>query len=85
MAITRRPASGRIVHDRAVLGGEPIIRGTRLAVRHIVLVQRERGSARAVIEAYPQLTEADVDDALTYYAKHRAEVDRSIAANLAEE
>jgi len=68
-----------------VLGGEPIVRGTRLAVRHIVLIWHECGSEQGVLAAYPQLTERDVRDALAYYTDHRTEIDRHIAANLAEE
>jgi len=68
-----------------VLVGEPIVRGTRLAVQHIVLIWRECGSEQAVLAAYPQLTERDVLDALAYYTDHRTEIDRHIAANLAEE
>lgn len=68
-----------------VLGGEPILCGTRLALRHIVLIWRESGSEQGVLAAYPQLTERDVRDALAYYADHQREIDRQITANLAEE
>ena len=85
MATTHRPTAGRIVSNPDVLGGEPIVRGTRLAVRHIVLIWRECGSEHGVLAAYPQLTERDVRDALAYYTDHRTEIDRHIAANLAEE
>ncbi len=85
MATTHRPSAGRIVSNPDVLSGEPIVRGTRLAVRHIVLILRECGSEQGVLAAYPQLTERDVRDALAYYTDHRTEIDRHIAANLAEE
>ncbi len=85
MAITHRPAARRIVRNPEVLGGEPIIRGTRVAVRHLVLIWRECGDTHGVLAAYPQLSASDVQEALAYYADHQAEIDRHIAANLAEE
>ena len=85
MATTHRPTAGRIASNPDVLGGESIVRGTRLAVRHIVLIWRECGSEQAVLAAYPQLTERDVLYALAYYTDHRTEIDRHSAANLAEE
>ena len=70
-------------HPR-VLGGEPIVQGTRLAVRHVVLTARELGGTAGVLTAYPQLTHADVREALAYYADHTAEIDRYIRENLDE-
>jgi len=67
-----------------VLGGEPIVRGTRIPVRSIVLARREYGQPEGVLDAYPQLTLANVLDALAYYEMHRAEIDRYIQANLDE-
>ena len=84
MAIRRPAAAGRIVRNPRVLGGEPIVRGTRIPVRSIVLASREYGGPEEARDAYPQLTPADVHDALAFYDAHRAEIDRYIRANLAE-
>ena len=78
-------AAGRIVRNPRVLGGEPIVRGTRIAVRTVVLAAREYDGVGGVLGAYPQLSATDVHDALRYYDAHRAEIDRYIQANLAEE
>ncbi len=84
MAIRRPTTAGRIVRNPQVLGGEPIVRGTRVPVRSIVLASREYGGREAVLSAYPQLTQADVHDALIFYDTHKAEIERYIRANLSE-
>jgi len=85
VAITHRPAAGRIVRNPDVLGGEPIVRGTRLAVRHIALIWRERGDTHRVVAAFPLLSEADVHEALAYYAGHEVEIDNFIVTNPGQE
>lgn len=85
MANRRPETSERIVREPLVLNDEPIIRGTRLAVRHIVLASREFDGPDGVLEAYPHLTSADVQAALSFYEAHRAEIDRYIAENLADD
>jgi uncharacterized protein (DUF433 family) len=78
--ISAGPQAGfsRIMRDPRVLGGEPVIQGTRLAARTIVVAHRGwRGIGRVVGE-YPQLEEADVVEALAYYDPHRDEIDQPI-------
>jgi uncharacterized protein (DUF433 family) len=82
----RRPAvEGHIVRNPRVLGGEPIVRGTRIPVRSVVLASREYGAAEGALQAYPQLTPATVHDALAYYEAHKAEIDRYSQANVADD
>jgi len=71
----------RIIRVPGVVGGEPIVRGTRLAVRHIVLDWRERGSIEGVLDSYPTLTREDVAEALAYYEAHKDEIEEDIRAN----
>jgi uncharacterized protein (DUF433 family) len=81
----RRPAiNSRIVRNPGVLGGEPIVRGTRISVRSVVLASREYGGSEGVLQAYSHLTLADVHDALAFCAAHNAEIDWYIQANLDE-
>lgn len=82
VAVQRPATGGRIVRNPGILGGEPIVRGTRISVRSVVLASREYGAPEGVVQAYPQLTTADVDEALAYYAAHKAEIDRYIRANI---
>jgi uncharacterized protein (DUF433 family) len=84
VAIRRPATAGRIVRSPRVLGGEPIVRGTRIPVRSIILAAREYGGVEGVLEAYPQLTPADVHDALAFYETHQAEIERYLRENLAE-
>lgn len=55
--------AGKIVQRRAVLGSKPVFAGTRVPV-NAVLAYLERGaSTERILEAFPQLTAADVDAA----------------------
>jgi uncharacterized protein (DUF433 family) len=74
----------QIVRNPGILGGEPIVRGTRISVRSVVIASREYGAPEGVLYAYPQLTPVDVRDALTYYESHKQEIDRYIQANTAD-
>ena len=85
MAITHRPAAGRIVPNPDVLGGEPIVRGTRLAVRHIALIWRRARGRSWRGRRLSQLSEADGQEALTYYADHQVEIDNLIVTDLSQE
>ena len=85
MAIRQPATDGRIIRNSRVLGSEPIVRGTRISVRSVVLASRERGGPEEVLEAYPQLTLADVNESLAFYDAHRTEIDRYVRANLADE
>ena len=60
----------RISIDPAVMMGKPCIKGTRIAVEHIV---RKLGAGRSfaqVREAHPQLTGDDVQAALAFAADY---------------
>lgn len=51
----------RVTSDPAILGGEPVFRGTRLSVRHIGAIA-ERGERLAnILEDYPYLSRRDVE------------------------
>ena len=60
----------RIVADPALMMGKPCIRGTRITVE---LILRKLGAGRAfadILEAYPQLSEADLLAALAFAADY---------------
>lgn len=58
----------QIVMDPAVCSGKPHIVGTRLTVE-LLQAQRATGWTRDnILETYPYLTEAQVDQALAYKA-----------------
>jgi uncharacterized protein (DUF433 family) len=60
-------------HDRVeinpkVMLGKPVIRGTRIAVELILRKLGEGTSHRELLKAYPNLTEDDIQAAITYAA-----------------
>ncbi len=67
--------------DPAVLGGEPIIKGTRTPVRAVVENWRLGLSPEEIVVHLPHLTLAQVFDALSYYSDHQKEIDTFIEKN----
>jgi uncharacterized protein (DUF433 family) len=58
----------RISHDPAVMGGKPCIRGLRITVGTVVGLIASGSSRERILQAYPQLEAADIDEALAYAA-----------------
>ena len=75
----------RIVRRPDISGGEPIIRGTRISVRHIVERVRAGQSADDILAALPHLTATQVHDALSYYYDHQPEIDELIEESQSEQ
>ena len=84
MALAQPSDFPHIVRDTRVHGGEPVVRGTRVPVRAIVLAWRQYHDIATLLEAYPRLKEADIREALAYYEAHRTELDERIHAQLAD-
>ncbi len=70
-----------IVRNPRILSGEPIVEGTRISVRTIVLARYMFGSAEHVQEQLPTLRVPDIEAALDYYQNHRDEINAYIAEN----
>jgi uncharacterized protein (DUF433 family) len=70
-----------IVKDGHILGGEPIIKGTRTSVRAIVETWRMGVSPEEIPQGLPHLTLAQVFDALSYYSDHQDEINAYIQRN----
>ena len=70
-----------IVRDDAILGGEPIVVGTRTPVRAVVELWRLGVAPEEIRGHLSHLTLAQVFDALSYYADHQAEIERYIEQN----
>jgi uncharacterized protein (DUF433 family) len=64
-----------------ILGGEPIIKGTRISVRTIVEKWRIGYSPEDLVEGMPHLTLAQVFEAMSYYYDNQAEIDDFIERN----
>lgn len=70
-----------IVSDPEILGGEPIVAGTRTPVRAVVEIWRQGASPETIPGHLPHLTLAQVFDALSYYSDHQAEINDYIESN----
>ncbi|MEW6740411.1 MAG: DUF433 domain-containing protein [Nitrospirota bacterium] len=70
-----------IVKDDALLGGEPVIKGTRTSVRAIVENWRLGLSPEEIVIHMPHLTLAQVFEALSYYSDHQEEINEYIEKN----
>jgi uncharacterized protein (DUF433 family) len=75
------PAFPHIVRDAAILGGEPVVKGTRVPVRTVAILCRLYHTMAAVRAAYPMLTAEQIDEALAYYGAHWEEIERFVAEN----
>ncbi len=93
-SITEQGASGaargiptehpHIERRSGVCGGGPVIRGTRISVRHIAVLHKDGASVQEMLETYPHLEMSWVHDAISYYLDHREEIEREIEANRIE-
>lgn len=58
----------RISHSAGIMGGKACIAGTRITVGMILLQISEGLSQLELLAEYPQLTDADIAEALRYAA-----------------
>lgn len=76
MAI-ERTAHPHIVRDPALYGGEPLIEGTQIAVRHIILLYQSGQDPEEIAARY-RLSQAQVHDAISYYYDNEEEIKQFI-------
>ena len=73
-------ASVSYAHIEPNAQGEPVIAGTRIKVRMIVLDRIARGwDADEIQRHHPDLSLGQIHSALAYYFDHKQEMDRDIA------
>ena len=77
--ITSQP-SRHIERRPGVQGGDACIAGTRIPVWVLAAMHKQGDTVEDVLEAYPDLSAAQVHAAFSYYYDHRAEIDAVIAA-----
>jgi uncharacterized protein (DUF433 family) len=56
----------RIIVNPEILGGKPVIEGTRLSVEHVLGLLGSGMSYAEIIEAYPELSEESIHAVLAY-------------------
>ena len=59
----------QITANPNILGGKPIIRGTRISVEFILDLLASGVSEKEILEDYPHLTEKDIHACLRYAAR----------------
>ena len=71
-----------VVKIKGVCGGRPIIKGTRIPVWMIAGWLKQGFTAERVKEEiYPDLSLAEIYDALSFYYENQEELDKDIAYN----
>ena len=73
MADTVKTEHPHIVRLEGLCGGEPVIDGLRVSVRHVATLHRRGDSILEIAEALG-ITEAQVFHALSYFFDHRDEI-----------
>ncbi len=73
--LSQRQIEAHITRNSAVLGGKPIIRGTRITVSLIIDWLDAGVSIEQILEDYPNLTRDDVEAARAYSQLRRDRAD----------
>ena len=75
------PAFPQITYRRGAAGGPvPVLRGTGVRVQTIVVMVEQWGMTQDQVASEHGLAAAQVQEALAFYAAHRAEIDADLAA-----
>ncbi|OFX17451.1 MAG: hypothetical protein A2Z18_00775 [Armatimonadetes bacterium RBG_16_58_9] len=77
MATVLKTEHPHIVCVEGVCGGEPVVDGLRVAVRHVAVLH-QRGETLSEIADALNITESQAIHALSYYFDHREEIDALI-------
>lgn len=64
--------------DLAVCGGDPVIVGTHIPVRLIYQRTQDGDTVETIRQAHPNLTPAQIHDALSYAYDHLSEIELEI-------
>ena len=65
----RSGATRRITANPEILGGKPILDGTRLSVEHILGLFSHGMSHNEIVDSHPELSVADVNTVVQYAAE----------------
>ena len=60
---------GRIFCDPKMMGGEPVIKGTRITVAVIVGTMADCMGVKEILKVFPQISEGDIQACLRYAAE----------------
>jgi len=74
-AIKRISGKSKVIRDPKILGGKPIIAGTRIPVRLILDHLAEGYMPEEIIFEYPVLTRADIKTAMRFASRAVAQIE----------
>jgi uncharacterized protein (DUF433 family) len=60
--------TNHFVRDAKICGGEPVIRGTRVTLRTVLVSLAEGDTIEEILSAFPTLSEEDVRAAIAFAA-----------------
>lgn len=63
-----------IIKNKKILGGKPVIEGTRIPVSAVITQYKNGDGSGHVHEMFPHLTERQIDAALDYATKKLDEI-----------
>lgn len=75
MTLKRAQKRSRVVRDPQILGGKPVIAGTRIPVRLILDHLAEGYMPEEIIFEYPVLTRADIQTAMRFASRAVADIE----------
>lgn len=67
----------RIIRDQQILGGKPVIAGTRIPVRLIIDHLAEGYMPEEIVIEYPVLTRADIQAAMRFASRAVAKIENA--------
>lgn len=70
-----------IARQEGVHGGRPVVRGTRIPVKTLVRYIHMGMSVPEVLAGFPDMTAAQLYDALSYYYDNQVEMEADMAAD----
>lgn len=74
----------RITFDEKILGGKPIIKGTRISVEFVLELLASEMRIEEILKEYPSLTRDDVLAAIDYASKTIANEEIHLVGEIAE-
>ena len=74
-----------IVRHNGILGGEPIIAGSRISVSTIVTYWKQGDKISQILDIFPHLSPEQVLDVLSFYFENQDEINELIRLNESEE
>jgi uncharacterized protein (DUF433 family) len=78
---TKHAGLSAIRKTPGVVGGDACVRDTRIAVWMLVEARRQGQTDADLLEAHPDLSQADLDAAWEYFDRNRSEVERALWQN----